>query len=241
MRSFSPETSHGLVLEPERSLPPALARCPSRTRLLLADHVDRCPACEGRLRGVGAGGPTCCWPRRCRVEAATESLPPRPGDCPRHAGRVRVGERWGASELLDELGLARSPRCNAPATASWAGWSRSLPRPGVLADDGETERFLREARAVALAPAPRHRGAARDRPDGRRHLLPRRGVHRRRHAGKAACQGPIDPRDAAALLSQVARALDYAHEQGVVHRDLKPANILLQGPSGRAFSPTGGP
>jgi len=39
--------------------------------------------------------------------------------------------------------------------------------------------------------------------------------------------GPIEDRQAAQLLISVARALHFAHRNGVVHRDMKPANILL--------------
>jgi serine/threonine-protein kinase len=35
------------------------------------------------------------------------------------------------------------------------------------------------------------------------------------------------PEDAAALVGQVAEALDYAHRRSVIHRDVKPANILV--------------
>ena len=102
--------------------------------------------------------------------------------------------------------------------------------PPVLADDlGFTERFTREARAMAKLNHP-HVVTIHDfgEVEGCCYLvleLVEGGNLRERLAGQA-------PDQVAGILRQAAEGLAYAHERGIVHRDVKPGNILV-GDDGR--------
>jgi serine/threonine protein kinase len=50
-----------------------------------------------------------------------------------------------------------------------------------------------------------------------------RGCTLEQHAGR----GPLNPRRAAAMVGELARAVGYLHGRGVVHQDLKPQNVLV--------------
>lgn len=51
-------------------------------------------------------------------------------------------------------------------------------------------------------------------------------------ADAALRAGEMTPQRAVHIITEVAKALDFAHAHNVVHRDIKPANFLLSGPTG---------
>lgn len=44
---------------------------------------------------------------------------------------------------------------------------------------------------------------------------------------------PLAPEDATRIVLELAQAVAYAHDQGVLHRDVKPSNVLIEAGSGR--------
>jgi predicted Ser/Thr protein kinase len=94
-------------------------------------------------------------------------------------------------------------------------------------DEDSVERFQREARAVAQLTHPNivtviDRGEE----DGRPYIV-FEYVEGENLKQLLAREGPLPVPNAIDLALQVARALEAAHERGVVHRDVKPQNVLL--------------
>ena len=100
---------------------------------------------------------------------------------------------------------------------------------GDRADDREfRERFERESRMAAAIDHPNVvpvYAAGEER--GALYIVMRYVPGSDLHALLKA-EGRLPPQRAAAIIAQVASALDAAHAAGLVHRDVKPANVLLE-------------
>ncbi len=138
-----------------------------------------------------------------------------------------IPTRLGDFELLRRVGEgtmgvvfeARQVSLNRPVAIK-------MIRVGLFAGEADLRRFRLEAEAVAHLDHPR--------------IVPIYGVWEDRDChyfsmklipgGSLARRMPSfteDPRAAARLVAEVARAIQHAHGRGILHRDLKPSNILL--------------
>jgi len=146
---------------------------------------------------------------------------------------VRVNpQRIGRYEILDTLGrgamavvyLAHDPVIGRKVALKTLRVDLDTDLAGEF-----KERFLREARAAGRL---KHPGivtihdVGEDAESGMvfiaMELIEGRDLKSILGSGTA-----FKPAEAARIVADVARALDYAHRMGVVHRDIKPANIML--------------
>jgi serine/threonine protein kinase len=100
-----------------------------------------------------------------------------------------------------------------------------LPR-SVSQSDTLIKRFQREVEAVARLSHP-NMVMAYDADEAEvGHFLVMEYVNGRDLASEVKQRGPLPIEEAMDCIVQAARALEYAHGQGVIHRDIKPANLL---------------
>src|SRR3972149_1183174 len=100
--------------------------------------------------------------------------------------------------------------------------------PSELAAELSVERFTREVRLPPALPHPPHLPVL---PPGGPPYYSMPLVKGESLRQRLARDGALPVRDTVGILRDVAKALAFAHAQGVVHRDIKPDNILITGGS----------
>jgi ABC-type amino acid transport substrate-binding protein len=160
------------------------------------------------------------------VFGETASLPPAPRDAPGPAAALSAPVVPGY-EIESELGRGGM---GVVYKARQKGLGRVVALKMILAGGhagaDELARFRTEAEALARLQHPNivsvHEvGEHEGKPFFSLEFCTG-GSLDRKLAGK-----PQPPREAAELVEKLARAVQAAHDKGVVHRDLKPANVLL--------------
>jgi serine/threonine protein kinase len=143
------------------------------------------------------------------------------------ANSLAIGERFGDFVLVGELGrggMGVVYKAFEPELGRHVAVKMILA--GNLSDRADLQRFHVEASAAARL---QHSHIVK---------VHRVGTHGDRHYysmdfidGQSLAQrlgdGPLPGRIAARYLATVARAIQHAHEHGILHRDLKPGNILI--------------
>jgi CHASE2 domain-containing sensor protein len=149
------------------------------------------------------------------------------------AGRL-VGGRYRLEARLGEGAMGVVWRARHEALGRT--FALKVLRPEVAADPPAQARFAREAEALGRLRHPHIVGVTDfgfDERDGAPYLV-------MEHLEGATLaerleEGPLPFPEALAVLTDVATAIDAAHDGGVLHRDLKPANVVLSGTAAKVL------
>ena len=142
-----------------------------------------------------------------------------------------IADRYELAELVEHGGMSSVYRGRDHLLER--NVALKLLHPHFGGDDEYVERFRREARAVAQLSHPNivtviDRGAS-----GGQQFIVFEYVDGENLKQLLERTGPLPVRRVVELGIQIADALAYAHEHGLVHRDVKPQNILID-PAGDA-------
>jgi WD40 repeat protein len=190
----------------------APGQCPQCGRPLGADAPDG--LCLNCLLQLGVAGP----PPPTGDE--TLVLPPKPGV----SGAIRY---FGDYELIEEIGRGGM---GVVYRARQVSLDRAVAVKMILAGPYASEEFLHRFRAEAETIAQLHHpgivgiyevGEHEGQPYYAMEYVPGATL------AESVRSGPLPPREAARTLVAIARAIQHAHDLGVLHRDLKPSNILI--------------
>ena len=143
-------------------------------------------------------------------------------------GGSRLGTSFGPYELRELIGVGGMGEVyRAYDTVKERTVAIKLLRAEMAADERYQERFRRESRMAARLQEP-HVIPVHDFGDIDGTLfIDMRLVDGASLKDELRANGPLEPKRAAAIIAQVAAALDAAHADGLIHRDIKPENVLL--------------
>jgi serine/threonine protein kinase len=142
-----------------------------------------------------------------------------------------VAKRYELEELVGRGGMSSVYRAHDSLLERYV--ALKVLHEQYSKDEDFVERFKREARSVAQLQHPNivtviDRGEQ----DGRQYIV-FEYVEGENLKELVVRRGRLEVREALEIAIEVARALGFAHEHGLVHRDVKPQNVLLNG-DGRA-------
>lgn len=143
-----------------------------------------------------------------------------------------VGQRLLHYEIVDKLGAGGMGEVYRARDSKLGRDVAIKTLPAAFAADPERlSRFRREARVLASLNHPNIAAIHSLEDDKGTHYLVLELVEGETLADRIA-RGPVPVKEALRICSQVAEALEAAHQKGITHRDIKPANIKVT-PEGR--------